>query len=72
MKCTRCNYKVSGIILLYDLKGTMQPDCRKKRVCACFNSHQLQFQHIKASYVEVVVLIGCVSRPHPSECFLEQ
>jgi len=44
------------MILLLDVKGSMQLD-RRKDVCACFNFHQLWCQHINTSYLEVVMLI---------------
>jgi hypothetical protein len=32
----------------------------EKCVCACFDLHELQFQHINISCIEVVTLIGHV------------
>jgi hypothetical protein len=49
---TRCGYEVSGMILLRNLKGAMRLD-RSKDI----STHQLRFQRIDSSCVEVVALI---------------
>jgi len=56
---TWCGYKLPGIIMLHNLKGAMWLDCSKdiSYIYAEFNLHQLRFQHINTSCVEVVVLI---------------
>jgi hypothetical protein len=51
---TWCGYEVPRIILLQNLKGTMQLD-HGKDICAYFNLHYSQFQCINASCVEVVL-----------------
>jgi hypothetical protein len=50
-------YEVPGMILLRDLKGAMRLDRNKDMSLHVFNLHQLRFQRIEASYVEVVALI---------------
>jgi hypothetical protein len=51
-----CGYEVAGMTLLRNLKGALRLD-RSKHACACFKLHQLRFQRINASCLEVVVLI---------------
>jgi hypothetical protein len=55
----RFDCDVPGILLLCDLKAAMRLDSSKD-VCQCFNLHQLRFQCIGSSYMELVALRGCV------------
>jgi len=54
---TCCGYEVPrGMAFFACLKGTIQLD-HNKDVCASFNLHQVQFEHINTNCVQVVALM---------------